>query len=230
MLNCLLGLNQPSKALIYASGLLAQKSDWLREINEYQIEAAWRLSSWDSLQDFLEAQESIPFNTVMNNWSSWSVATGRVLLSAHNLDKTAFVESLSQARSHQTSPLAAAAMEQEAYQRGYHYVLRLHILTEVEKGFGVLLNLDSIADGDKRQAAVTSLLDIWKTRKSLVQVSHFVPMLHLYHLCTWPFAPRFKCSFFLSEPGLWNVDSHSITVQFQGMQICTNIISFNTSV
>uniref|UniRef100_A0A4D5RS55 Serine/threonine-protein kinase ATR n=1 Tax=Ixodes scapularis TaxID=6945 RepID=A0A4D5RS55_IXOSC len=170
LLSCLLGLDQPSTALTHASGLLAQRSDWLRDINEYRVEAAWRLSSWDSLDEFLQAQENVPQDSG-NNWSSWGVATGRILLAAHNLHEQSFVESLAQARSHQTSPLAAAAMEQEAYQRGYHYVLRLHILTEVEKGFGVLLNLDASSDKEEKQTAVTSLLDVWKSRKSLVQCS-----------------------------------------------------------
>ncbi|CAN7938873.1 unnamed protein product, partial [Ixodes hexagonus] len=170
LLRCLLGLDQPSTALTHASGLLAQRNEWLRDINEYRIEAAWRLSSWDSLHEFLQAQAT-DAHLKGPCKAFWTASELALILSSDNVHEQSFVESLAQARSHQTSPLAAAAMEQEAYQRGYHYVLRLHILTEVEKGFGVLLNLDASGDKEEKQTVVTSLLDVWKSRKSLVQCS-----------------------------------------------------------
>ncbi|XP_077556323.1 ATR serine/threonine kinase meiotic 41 [Haemaphysalis longicornis] len=170
LLSCLLSLDQPSTALTHASGLLDERKDWLADIIDYQVEAAWRLCSWDSLEKFLQTQDSIPQDPG-NSSSSWGVATGRLLLAAHNLDEKAFFESLAQARSHQTSPLAAAAMEQEAYQRGYRYVSRLHIMTEVEKGFQLLLNMDSDCSREEKQATLNSLLEVWKVRESLVQCS-----------------------------------------------------------
>ncbi|XP_075536838.1 ATR serine/threonine kinase meiotic 41 [Dermacentor variabilis] len=170
LLSCLLCLDQPSTALTHASGLLAERSDWLPDIIEYQAEAAWRLCSWDLLQKFLQTQDSIPQDSG-NSWSSWGVATGRLLLSAYNLDEKSFLDSLAQARSHQASPLAAAAMEQEAYQRGYRYVSRLHILTEVEQGFRVLLDMEPGSSREEKQAQLTSLLEVWKAREDLVQRS-----------------------------------------------------------
>lgn len=170
LLSCLLCLDQPSTALTHASGLLAERSDWLPDIIEYQAEAAWRLCSWDLLEKFLQTQDSIPQDSG-NSWSSWGVATGRLLLSAYNLDEKSFLDSLAQARSHQTSPLAAAAMEQEAYQRGYRYVSRLHVLTEMEQGFRVLLDMESCSTREEKQTHLISLLEVWKAREDLVQRS-----------------------------------------------------------
>ncbi|KAH6938320.1 hypothetical protein HPB50_008589 [Hyalomma asiaticum] len=142
LLSCLLCLDQPSTALTHASGLLAERSDWLPDIIEYQAEAAWRLCSWDLLEKFLQTQ-----------------------------DEKSFLDSLAQARSHQTSPLAAAAMEQEAYQRGYRYVSRLHVLTEMEQGFRVLLDMESCSTREEKQTRLISLLEVWKAREDLVQRS-----------------------------------------------------------
>ncbi|KAL3226410.1 hypothetical protein MRX96_004499 [Rhipicephalus microplus] len=200
LLSCLLCLDQPSTALTHASGLLAERSDWLPDIIEYQAEAAWRLCNWDLLEKFLHTQVCLlllacfrSYRVLLlwalfkvdflrfcrtripqdsgNSWSSWGVATGRLLLSAYSLDEKSFLDSLAQARSHQTSPLAAAAMEQEAYQRGYRYVSRLHILTEVEQGFRVLLDMESGNSREDKQVQLTSLLEVWKAREDLVQRS-----------------------------------------------------------
>nr|XP_037273743.1 serine/threonine-protein kinase ATR-like [Rhipicephalus microplus] len=155
LLSCLLCLDQPSTALTHASGLLAERSDWLPDIIEYQAEAAWRLCNWDLLEKFLHTQDSIPQDSG-NSWSSWGVATGRLLLSAYNLDEKSFLDSLAQARSHQTSPLAAAAMEQEAYQRGYRYVSRMQI-----QG----------ASAKKHQRSPLLLEPLWNVRRALLSIA-----------------------------------------------------------
>ncbi|KAG0411510.1 hypothetical protein HPB47_011364, partial [Ixodes persulcatus] len=183
LLSCLLGLDQPSTALTHASGLLAQREAIPAElafasVASPQCTGARKEAHSTGLKRARLAENGVHImcfktsNDDQDDIEDEEQLTGIMLsgLEAHNHEQS-FVESLAQARSHQTSPLAAAAMEQEAYQRGYHYVLRLHILTEVEKGFGVLLNLDASSDKEEKQTAVTSLLDVWKSRKSLVQCS-----------------------------------------------------------
>lgn len=167
LVRCLLALDQPATALTHASGLLAHKSDWRPHLEEFCAEAAWRLCSWDHLQEFVGQDPCEPS-------TSWGAATGKILLAARRLDKEGFAKALHAARTLQVAPLAAASLEQEAYQRGYQHLLRLHVLTELEKGFGLLERLEDLGQQglqDEQLNTLAGTLSVWQARAALVQRS-----------------------------------------------------------
>ncbi|XP_064474884.1 serine/threonine-protein kinase atr-like [Ornithodoros turicata] len=167
LVRCLLALDQPATALTHASGLLAHRSEWKSHLEEFCAEAAWRLCSWDRLQEFVGQDPQEPT-------SSWGAATGRILLAARHMDKVDFSKALRAARTFQVAPLAAAALEQEAYQRGYQHLLRLHVLTELEKGFDLLEELHDLGkqgQQDQQLDALAGTLRVWEARATLVQRS-----------------------------------------------------------
>ncbi|XP_023240203.1 serine/threonine-protein kinase ATR-like [Centruroides sculpturatus] len=163
LLHCLMRLDQPDTALKYATGLLENKSEWKNDIASYQVEAAWKLANWDNLKSFLDVHKSV---------DHWNVGIGKILLAGKEKDSDAFWKELNQVRSKQMGPLSAAAMEDGGYQRGYQYLTRLHMLTDLETGLKAFLSLP-----EKEQSLSGKILDVekvleeWKTRRQLTQAS-----------------------------------------------------------
>ncbi|XP_062988227.1 serine/threonine-protein kinase ATR [Elgaria multicarinata webbii] len=126
----MLGLGQFSTVITQVNGVLAKRPEWTPELNTYRVEAAWKLTQWDSLENYLAADG-------MSN--TWSVRLGQLLLSAKKKEAAAFYETLKVVRAEQIVPLSAASFERGSYQRGYEYIIRLHMLCELEHCIGPML-------------------------------------------------------------------------------------------
>ncbi|XP_076342973.1 serine/threonine-protein kinase atr-like isoform X2 [Tachypleus tridentatus] len=153
LLRCLMGLDQSNTALTYATGLVNERPEWSNEINPFHVESAWKLADWDGLSEFLKSISS----------DNWGVAVGKILLSVkeklvsgtwqqisitnkqHTVllfqENEKILEHLKIVRTQQMGPLSAASMENGAYQRGCSHVLRLHMLTDMEKAVQVFTGL-----------------------------------------------------------------------------------------
>ena len=64
------------------------------------------------------------------------------------------------------NPLSVASMEAGSYQRGYEYIVRLHMLQELEEGGRSLLGLGGGVGRDLKK----KLVEEWKTRLAVTQV------------------------------------------------------------
>ncbi|XP_029973557.1 serine/threonine-protein kinase ATR [Salarias fasciatus] len=131
IMTSMLGLGQLSTVIMHVNGILANKSQWKSELNTYRVEAAWKLGKWDLLDDYLDSDQQS---------GTWSVRLGQLLLSAQKQDAEAFYEKLKLVRKEQVVPLSAASYECGTYQRGYEYIVRLHMLSELEHTFTELRN------------------------------------------------------------------------------------------
>uniref|UniRef100_A0A8C6JKG4 Serine/threonine-protein kinase ATR n=1 Tax=Melopsittacus undulatus TaxID=13146 RepID=A0A8C6JKG4_MELUD len=123
----MLGLGQLSTVITQVNGVLANRPEWISELNTYRVEAAWKLSQWDLLENYLASDEKS---------TTWSVRLGHLLLSAKKKNEAAFYEKLKVVRAEQTVPLSAASFERGSYQRGYEHIIRLHMLCELEHSIG----------------------------------------------------------------------------------------------
>ncbi|XP_015132446.2 serine/threonine-protein kinase ATR [Gallus gallus] len=123
----MLGLGQLSTVITQVNGVLANRSEWISELNTYRVEAAWKLSQWDLLENYLASDVKS---------SAWSVRLGHLLLSAKKKNEVAFYETLKVVRAEQIVPLSAASFERGSYQRGYEHIIRLHMLCELEHSIG----------------------------------------------------------------------------------------------
>ncbi|XP_006869932.1 PREDICTED: serine/threonine-protein kinase ATR [Chrysochloris asiatica] len=119
----MLGLGQLSTVITQVNGVHANRSEWTDELNTYRVEAAWKLSQWDLVENYLATD---------GKSTTWSVRLGQLLLSAKKRDTTAFYDTLKLVRAEQIVPLSAASFERGSYQRGYEYIVRLHMLCELE--------------------------------------------------------------------------------------------------
>uniref|UniRef100_A0A3Q1CTD3 Serine/threonine-protein kinase ATR n=1 Tax=Amphiprion ocellaris TaxID=80972 RepID=A0A3Q1CTD3_AMPOC len=126
VMTSMLGLGQLSTVITQVNGVLANKHQWKSELNTYRVEAAWKLGKWDLLEDYLSSDRQS---------STWGVRLGQLLLSAKKQDAETFYEKLKLVRKEQVVPLSAASYECGTYQRGYEYIVRLHMLSELEHSF-----------------------------------------------------------------------------------------------
>lgn len=126
VMTSMLGLGQLSTVITQVNGVVADRPQWKSELNTYRVEAAWKLGKWDRLGDYLDSDCSS---------NTWGVRLGELLLAAKKQDNETFYEKLKLVRKEQVVPLSAASYECGTYQRGYEYIIRLHMLSELEHTF-----------------------------------------------------------------------------------------------
>ncbi|XP_067898685.1 serine/threonine-protein kinase ATR isoform X4 [Heterodontus francisci] len=134
LMKSMLGLGQLSTVITQVNGVLASRPEWTSELNTYRVEAAWKLTHWDLLQNYV---------TTEGKSCSWSVRLGQLLLVAKQSNTEGFYEQLQVTRAEQIVPLSAASFERGSYQRGYEYIVRLHMLCELEHSVKGLLHQQS---------------------------------------------------------------------------------------
>ncbi|XP_077396162.1 serine/threonine-protein kinase ATR isoform X2 [Festucalex cinctus] len=152
-----LGLGQLSTVITQVNGVLADKQQWTSELNAYRVEAAWKLGKWDLLEDYLSSDLRS---------STWGVRLGQLLLAAKKQDGEAFSEKLKLVRKEQVVPLSATSYECGSYQRGYEYIVRLHMLSELEHTFTELQRSEGGSSPGLRQ-----LPSHWSDRLEMTQKS-----------------------------------------------------------
>ncbi|CAJ1074374.1 serine/threonine-protein kinase ATR [Xyrichtys novacula] len=157
VMTSMLGLGQLSTVITQVNGVLANKHQWKSELNTYRVEAAWKLGKWDLLEDYLSSDTQS---------STWGVRLGQLLLAAKKQDAETFYEKLKVVRKEQVVPLSAASYECGTYQRGHEYIVRLHMLSELEHTFTELQK--------QRESSTPSLSQLpphWSDRLEMTQNS-----------------------------------------------------------
>ncbi|XP_024119150.1 serine/threonine-protein kinase ATR isoform X2 [Oryzias melastigma] len=157
VMTSMLGLGQLSTVITQVNGVLANKKQWKSELNSYRVEAAWKLGKWDLLEDYLSSDQQS---------STWGVGLGQLLLSMKKQDTKTFYEKLKLVRTKQVVPLSAASYECGTYQRGYEYIVRLHMLSELEHAF---TELQTHRGGST--PSVSQLPPHWSDRLEMTQKS-----------------------------------------------------------
>ncbi|XP_008156798.2 serine/threonine-protein kinase ATR [Eptesicus fuscus] len=152
----MLGLGQLSTVITQVNGVHANRSEWTDELNTYRVEAAWKLSQWDLVENYLAAD---------GKSTTWSVRLGQLLLSVKKRDTTAFYDTLKLVRAEQIVPLSAASFERGSYQRGYEYIVRLHMLCELEHSIKPLFH-ESLGDNSQEDSLN------WVARLEMTQNSY----------------------------------------------------------
>lgn len=152
-LNALLELGQLDSALNQVSGMLPilrEGGTSLVHLNNeiisldsfipYAVQASWRLSRWESLDQLLSSLSSNSLdNTTMQKLDLegyYNLSVGKSLLALHNKDEVGVAASLEDARQAIIQSVSVAA--QESYNRAFPYLLKLHCLREIEDSYTLL--------------------------------------------------------------------------------------------
>lgn len=163
LLRCFMDLGQPSLVLHHATGVIVNRKSWVQQLVPFQVEAAWKLAKWTELEHFTKVDK---------NSRKWPVMLGRILLAAKAKKEEDFLQHLRIARQDQVGPLSAASFEMGSYQRGYEYIVRLHLLNEIEENMEVFMNLvQTEGAGGQSKISGQDLLSHWQTRLKVMQSS-----------------------------------------------------------
>ncbi|KAM5163022.1 serine/threonine-protein kinase ATR [Mantella aurantiaca] len=160
----MLGLGQLSTVITQVNGVLNSRPEWNVELNTYRVEAAWKLSQWDLVEEYLSADRKS---------TNWSIRLGQLLLSAKKKERDGFYDTLKVVRAEQIVPLSAASFERGSYQRGYEYIVRLHMLCELEHSVKMLLEKslgDSPTDSLNWQARLEMTQNSYRAREPILAV------------------------------------------------------------
>lgn len=157
LLRCMMLQGEFTSALMHVEGLQAKKPKWMHQLNSFRVESSWKLGQWEELETYLKLE--------MPSSRHWDVNLGRLLLAAKKKDFKNFKNRLRVVRTEQMGPLSTASLEQGSYQRGYDYIVRLHMLQELEDGVTRLMS-----QADKQRLSGASLRH-WHTRFELTQES-----------------------------------------------------------
>ncbi|XP_046407326.1 serine/threonine-protein kinase atr-like [Ischnura elegans] len=163
MINCYLKLDQPHAALGLIKGLSTQRPDLAELLVESSVEALWKMSNWSELEKCLQ-------NTEGNVGNLWNVSVGNALLNLRCGKSDKILINIDSMRETLMNSLCAISIDKGAYERGYQFIVRAQILSEIEKGSEVISNLKKMKS-TCGEDIIKSFLKEWEGKLKYVQDS-----------------------------------------------------------
>ncbi|KAJ3127354.1 serine/threonine-protein kinase M1 [Nowakowskiella sp. JEL0407] len=167
LVNCLKTLGHLETLINHVNGALSFHPDWEKELSRFGIEAACRLSKWESLDHFLDKPHD----------SSFEANLGSVVKSLRIVDREKFDSVITDMRGTIAGSVAVAA--KESYRRAHDHILNLHILEEVESIFEIV-EKQAGKENDLSEN-LNGLLGCWESRLNITLPSFKTrePLLNL---------------------------------------------------
>uniref|UniRef100_J3MHR6 Serine/threonine-protein kinase ATR n=1 Tax=Oryza brachyantha TaxID=4533 RepID=J3MHR6_ORYBR len=143
VLNCLLNMSHLQAMIAHVDGLVYRipqsKKIWCMQ----GVQAAWRLGRWDLMDEYLaETGKGLVCRSSENN-ASFDMGLAKIFKAMMKKDQFMVAEKIAQSKQALLVPLAAAGMD--SYMRAYPYIVKLHMLRELED-FNSLLGDESFLD------------------------------------------------------------------------------------
>ncbi|KDR17199.1 Serine/threonine-protein kinase ATR [Zootermopsis nevadensis] len=163
MVQCYLGLDQPITSLRIAQGIVSERPEMARVMQEFEAEAFWRLQMFDDLGSLLSSPE------IAEN-KAWGVQAGRALLHFQAGRSTVLHKHLKCMRMELLDGLRTVSLEKGSYQEEYQSIVRLHILNEMQRTEEVVQAiLKNVSNDQQCMLLVEQLMHEWEDRLKNVQ-------------------------------------------------------------
>ncbi|XP_050431325.1 serine/threonine-protein kinase ATR [Adelges cooleyi] len=138
MVKCYLGIDQPFTALKIAEGLTNVNSDYKNALFGEKAEAIWSLMKFDELEDVLVLK---PPSAI----ESWGACIGQALVFFLHKDQTGVQKEILSITNIVMESLYKTMVGSAGYKEAYPFIVKLHILNEMEQIFNTILH---ITNGD----------------------------------------------------------------------------------
>ncbi|KAF8672849.1 hypothetical protein HU200_049186 [Digitaria exilis] len=140
VLNCLLNMCHLQAMVAHVDGLVCSIPQYKKTWCMHGVQAAWRLGRWDLMDQYLTgADKGLVFSSSENH-ASFDMDLAKIFKAMMIKDQFLVDEKIAQSKQALLVPLAAAGMD--SYMRAYPYVVKLHMLRELED-FNSLLGDES---------------------------------------------------------------------------------------
>lgn len=171
VLNCLLNMCHHQTMVTHVDGLISRVPEYKKTWCTQGVQAAWRLGKWDLMDEYLGGadEEGLLFSSSDSN-ASFDRDVAKILEAMMKKDQYSVAERIAISKQALIAPLAAAGMD--SYTRAYPFVVKLHLLRELED-FQVLLNGDSYLEKSfsTSDPVFSKVVDNWENRLRFTQSS-----------------------------------------------------------
>nr|XP_019711022.1 serine/threonine-protein kinase ATR isoform X1 [Elaeis guineensis] len=171
VLNCLLNMCHLQAMVTHVDGLIRRIPHYKKTWCMQGVQAAWRLGRWDFMDEYLSGadKEGLVCNKYESN-ASFDMGLAKIIQAMMKKDQFMIAERIAQSKQALIVPLAAAGMD--SYMRAYPYVVKLHMLCELEDFHNLLGDESflekSFSSDDPRFLKVTK---DWENRLRFTQPS-----------------------------------------------------------
>ncbi|KAK1414808.1 hypothetical protein QVD17_30567 [Tagetes erecta] len=144
VLNCLINMCHLQAVVTHVDGLISRIPQYKKTWCMQGVQAAWRLGRWDLTDEYLDGadQEGLLYSSSESN-ASFDMDVAKILRAMRMKDQFSVGEKIASSKQALIAPLAAAGMD--SYTRAYPFVVKLHVLQELED-FHSILNGESFLE------------------------------------------------------------------------------------
>ncbi|KAJ0746764.1 putative non-specific serine/threonine protein kinase [Helianthus annuus] len=144
VLNCLINMCHLQAVVTHVDGLISRIPQYKKTWCMQGVQAAWRLGRWDLTDEYLDGadEEGLLCSSSESN-ASFDMDVAKILRAMRMKDQFSVGEKIALSKQALIAPLAAAGMD--SYTRAYPYVVKLHVLQELED-FHSILNGESFLE------------------------------------------------------------------------------------
>ncbi|KAM1987180.1 hypothetical protein ACFX15_034478 [Malus domestica] len=171
VLNCLLNMCHLQAMVTHVDGLISRVPQYKKTWCMQGVQAAWRLGRWDLMDEYLSGadEEGLLCSSSESN-ASFDMDVAKILQAMMKKDQFSVAEKIALSKQALIAPLAAAGMD--SYVRAYPFVVKLHLLRELEDFHSLLVD-DSFLEksfqlGDH---GFSQLMENWENRLRFTQPS-----------------------------------------------------------
>ncbi|KAJ8766984.1 hypothetical protein K2173_012493 [Erythroxylum novogranatense] len=171
VLNCLLNMCHLQAMVTHVDGLISRVPRYKKTWCMHGVQAAWRLGRWDLMDEYLSGadEEGLICSGSESN-ATFDMDVAKILRAMMNKDHFSVSEKVALSKQALIAPLAAAGMD--SYVRAYPFIVKLHLLRELED-FHILLLGDSFLEKifHLEDIGFTKLMENWENRLRFTQPS-----------------------------------------------------------
>lgn len=171
VLNCLLNMCHLQAMVTHVDGLISRFPHYKKTWCMQGVQAAWRLGRWDLMDEYLNgADEEGLLCSISESNASFDMDVSKILQAMMKKDQFSVSEKIALSKQALIAPLAAAGMD--SYIRAYPFVVKLHLLKELED-FHNLLTDESFLEKKFHltDSQFSRVIESWESRLKFTQPS-----------------------------------------------------------
>ncbi|MCD7463303.1 hypothetical protein HAX54_050313 [Datura stramonium] len=171
VVNCLLNMCHLQATVTHVDGLISRIPKYKKTWCMQGVQAAWRLGRWDLMDEYLNGadEEGLVCSSSESN-ALFDMDVAKILQAIMKRDQFSVAKKITLSKQALIAPLAAAGMD--SYARAYPFVVKLHMLRELED-YSSLLGGESFLEKSfvLYDSDFSKLMESWENRLKRTQPS-----------------------------------------------------------